>query len=257
MAREITRKRLFFTTKEIWFAPEPYDIDGVAMAFFQGCERKVDTPGFQRKAALTFMIDLSQDLDTIWNKFSGANVHKEIRRAERAGVVILRNERYEEFYRLYTAVRVQKGLSEPISLDIIKKYGTLFVAEYKGQVISARVYVEDAEHIRSWVSGSARFESKDTALVGNAGRLMVWEAIRYAKDKGIRWFDFGGYNAGGMHGEVLDQPNWFKKSFGGEVVTVYEYKKVYSKAYIYARKMYDAVGLRKLLLSIKHVVLRK
>ena len=239
MVLEITRNRYAFRTKEIWFADRPYDIQGLDMVLFQCCKDKVDLPGFIRKESVTFVIDLTQDLDTIWNNISSGNGRKAIRRAKRANVKIKINQEYEKFYDLYKSVRENKRLPGAIRLGDIKKYGTLFTAEYDGKIISGHAYLEDAHNIRSWVTGSARFEkdAHEIALVANAGKSIVWEAIQYAKKKGIRTFDFGGYYAGGMNGERTNMPNWFKQSFGGKVTTTYIYKKDYSKIYIGARNV--------------------
>jgi len=240
MVLEIEKRRYFFKTKEIWFADRPHDVMGVDMVIFQGCKTKVNASGFHRKESATFVIDLTQNLDAIWNNISSGNGRKAIRRAQRAGVKIKMNQRHEEFFRLYKSVREEKELSGLMRLEDIQKYGTLFVAEYEGTVISGHAYLEDQNNIRSWVAGSARFEGdkEHATLVANAGKLIVWEAIQYAKEKGIREFDFGGYRTGAMEDKVLDAPNWFKQSFGGKVDITYIYKKDYSKSYIFLRDLY-------------------
>lgn len=240
MTVDITRRRFLFKTKEFWFAPAPHDVEGADMAFFQAVDVNVDVPGFKRKESPTFVLDITKDLDTLWSGLSSGNGRKAIRRAERAGIVVLRNQGYEEFYRLYREVREHKQLHDPIPLNEIKQYGTLFVARYGGTIVSGHAYLEDDAHMRSWVIGSARFErgACDPAMVGNASKLIVWEAIKYAKEKGIRDFDFGGYNAGGIGKEIFQTPNRFKECFGGEVVMKYSYLKIYSQTYLRARDAY-------------------
>ena len=229
---EIVKRKFIFILKQIWFADCPFDVEGVDSIAFVDCKKEVDVPGFNRKKQLTFIIDLTSDSEKIWKNFSEGNVRKSIRRANRAGVKIKINQNYEEFYRLYETVADAKGLSGLMSLQDIQKYGTLFVAELNNKIISGHAYLEDKDNMVSWAIGSERFNTEEkSSIVANAGKLIIWEAIKYAKNKGIKEFDFGGYNAGGTGKIIFDKPNWFKQSFGGTIVTRYSYIKDYSKLY--------------------------
>jgi len=241
MSLEIDRKRFIFKTKQIWFADYPYDIKGFDRVVFRDCKNKVNIPGFSRREYTTLVIDLTQDLDTIWRNMSSGNCRKPIRRAERAGIKIKMNQNYNEFYTLYNSVRAMKKLSGSINSKDIRRYATLFIAEFNGEIVSGHGYLEDKNNMRSWVIGSKRFEAaeKDITMVANASKLIIWEAIKYAKAKGIKEFDFGGYYAGGEGKEILNTPNWFKQSFGGKVITHYIYQKDYSKIYTFARSLYQ------------------
>jgi lipid II:glycine glycyltransferase (peptidoglycan interpeptide bridge formation enzyme) len=81
------------------------------------------------------------------------------------------------------------------------------------------------------VGASKRLIDSDRAtLIGNANKLLVWEAIKYAKGKGLREFDFGGYQVGDRYLQLVGY-SAFKKSFGGDLVERYEYRKYYLKIY--------------------------
>jgi lipid II:glycine glycyltransferase (peptidoglycan interpeptide bridge formation enzyme) len=68
-------------------------------------------------------------------------------------------------------------------------------------------------------------------LIGNANRLLVWEAIKYAQGKGLKEFDLGDY-AVGDHAQVEKAGfTAFKKGFGGDLIERYFYTKYYSKIY--------------------------
>jgi lipid II:glycine glycyltransferase (peptidoglycan interpeptide bridge formation enzyme) len=98
----------------------------------------------------------------------------------------------------------------------------------------------DENNIRALASGSKRLEaSKEKAtLIGNANKRILWEAIKWAKDNGIKEFDFGGYYTGTEVNSNLGSINKFKDSFGGVATKKYIYQKNYSMLYDITSKMY-------------------
>jgi lipid II:glycine glycyltransferase (peptidoglycan interpeptide bridge formation enzyme) len=239
---EIERKKYIFKTKEIWFSDYPFDVKGHHSVVFRSCKNKVDIKGFMCEEFPTFVIDLTQDLDTIWKNMDIKSCRYGIKRAMRDGVRIKLNQNYEDFYEINKSFREKKGLSlSSEKIEIMKKYGTLFVAEFEGEILGGNLYLEDENNMR-WLLGASKrlnVEKEKTILIGNANRLIIWQAINYAKEKGIKMFDMGGYYGGGKGAEILDTPNLFKRSFGGKLATHYTYKKNYSKLYRFAKIMYQ------------------
>ena len=242
MTLEIEKKRYIFKTKAIWFSDYPFDVEGYDSVTFHACKTKVNMEGFTREEFTTLVIDLTQDLDVIWKNMSKSSCRYAINRAKRDGVKVKLNQNYEEFYEINRSFRENKGLplgSETV--EFMKKYGTLFVAEFDGKILGGQFYLEDKNNIRQLIGASERLEvSKEMAtLIGNANRLIIWEAIKYAKEKGIKEFDFGGYYSGKVKDEQKEGTNIFKQSFGGKLVTHYIYQKDYSRVYKLAKKIYQ------------------
>lgn len=79
MTLEIDSKRYIFTTKIIWFSHYPYDVEGCHSVIFRACKNKISVEEFEREEFTTLVIDLTQDLDTIWRNMSGGNCRKPIR----------------------------------------------------------------------------------------------------------------------------------------------------------------------------------
>jgi hypothetical protein len=238
---EVERRRFGFKLKEIWFAEYPFNVGGCDSVAFHACKQRVDADGFTRQEQTTLTIDLSQDLDAILRNMSKRS-RRGIRDAKRFGVEIVRNQEHEKFRELYLAFRRAMGLSLRDSwggLDFVKRYGTLFVAELDGQMLVGRVYVEDLTHIRALISGSARLnlEKERQSVIAHANRLITWEAILYAKNKGIKEFDLGGYYFGKE--EQMERVNFFKSGFGGKLTPLYEYRKDYSRLFRFASKVYN------------------
>jgi lipid II:glycine glycyltransferase (peptidoglycan interpeptide bridge formation enzyme) len=236
----IEKKILMFDIKEVHFSNDPFDVEDCDFLVFPFCKNKVDANGFTRYEKLTSVIDLHQDLETIQKNFH-RDTRKGIRRAENAGVKILKNEGYEQFYEMNKKFIKKKGLSsifehigaEIASLETMKKKGTLFVAEYTDEIIGGLYFLEDNFNIKSLIGASKRLEQdkERRKIIGYANRLIRWEAIKYAKDKGITEFDLGGIFPGN---KIEDDPvkrgiNKFKLSFGGDILPGYSYEKGYSK----------------------------
>ena len=230
----VDKKILIFRIKEIQFCDYPFEVSNCDSVTFVHCKNKVDAEGFTCVPSFTSIIDLTQDLDTIWRNMSRGNCRKPINRAERAGVKIKLNQNYDEFYETYRSVRKTKALPGfLLSLEDIKRMATLFVAELNGEIISGHGYLEDEGNMISWVIGSKRFEKdkESVTLVGNASKLIIWEAIKYGKEKGIKQLNMGELwpEEEAEKDEAGRNINFFKQSFGGVTVERYSYQKAYSR----------------------------
>jgi len=246
----LDKKILMFNIKEVHFSKNPFDIEGCDFLIFPFCKNKVEAKGFVRYKKLTSIIDLNQDLDTILNKFH-RDTYKGIKRAEKEGVKISMNNGYEQFFDIYQNFTRKKEIDsifggigvETASLDTMKKKGTLFVAEHHGEILGGMLFLEDDANIETLVSASKRFEreKENKAIIGCANRLIRWEAIKYAKEKGLKDFDLGGLfpEDKAEKDPIKKGINSFKLSFGGDVVPGYTYEKGYSKILKLAYYLYN------------------
>lgn len=239
----IDKKMLMFNIKEVHFSEYPFDIEGCDFVTFPFCKNKVEAKGFFCYKKFTSIIDLTKNLDTIWQKFH-TNARRGIKRAERDGVKIRINYGYDQFFHIYKNFLEKKGLKSffeifgvgTIPLDVMKKNGTIFVADYNGEILGGIIFLHDISYIEGWVGATKRLESnkKETnELIGCANRLIFWEAIKYGNEKGMKEFDFGGlFPENKAEKDPIQKGiNSFKLSFGGEVVPGYSYEKVYSNSF--------------------------
>jgi len=231
---EIEYKKLIFGTRQIWFADFPYEVKGTHRVIFRDCKGKTEVPGFTCEQHTTFVIDLDESLEGIWGAMS-STCRYEIRRAEREGLRVEMNQNFEDFIEMEKLFNRAKQLSERGNMNVgfMKRYGTLFTVRLGQEVLGGQFYLEDKNNIRLLSAPSKRLnvDSKKSVLVGMGNRLMTWEAVKYSKAKSIKEFDFGGYYGGGIGGKILDEPNRFKQSFGGDKVERYIYQKDYSVIY--------------------------
>ncbi len=232
-------------------ADHPYDVSGCAAVYFRSCKAKVDAPGFARIAGPVTFLDLTQDLDTIWQGIDRHSCRKRITRAEREGIAVMTNCSYDEFYSINKSFMRHKGIAplsvlDPYPLRNMIRYGTLFTAEHDGEILGGHLYLEDADRLTLWLSASKRLEvgREKAILIGNANRLLHWEAIKYANAKGIEELCLGGL----FQQDLADKDdrkkaiNDFKLSFGGQIATRYSYRRVYSRLYRLGSFFYNKVN---------------
>ena len=224
---EVNYKKGGLRVKEIWFARRPYLIKGANKTVFMECYEKIDLEGFRQDGFDTSIIDLSKDLDSIWKNMKEKSCRYAIKRAQRDGIEIEINKNYREFFKIVNKFLKAMGL-EGLSrnrFEQIKDKGVLFTARQRGEFICGNFYLNDDRNIRLLFSASRRYSTTDKTkitLIGNANKLIHWEAVKYAKEKGLVEYDLGGV--------FLDKQNpaysntEFKLSFGGELVKRYNYK---------------------------------
>jgi len=250
----VERKVSIFKLKQVFFSDRPYDIDDCDVVMFSYCRNRVDVPGFHRQEAYTSVIDLTKNLDEIWKNMDKSSCRYSIRKAERDGVEIVVNKHYDDFYKIYRSFRQKKGLESgligllgmgSLKLEEIKKYGLLFVAKHEDDVLGGHLYLHDDSSIIFWQAATKRLDvGKDKAkLIGNASKLIHWEAIKYAKEMGIEEFDMGGLFPEEDAKKDISKYNinFFKLSFGGKIIKVYHYKKIYSKLYKFGSNLYNII----------------
>jgi len=251
----IGKKILTFNIKDVHFSDYPYDVEGCDALKFHYCRKKVNANGFTRQEEFTSIIDLTQDLETILQNMN-KNTRYCIKRAQGKEIIVRINEDYEQFFQIYKSFIQKKGIKSlfevfgvgTTTLEAMKRYGTLFVAEYDNEILGGNLYLEKQSSIEAWISASKRLEAgkNKRKLIGYANRLLDWEAIKYAKEKGMKEFDHGGLWPEGEAEENRKKKgiNSFKLSFGGEIVTRYSYYKIYSN---YLNIIYYLCNLKGLL----------
>ena len=229
---EYENKKLIFNIKEIWFSDSIYETHGCSALLFKRCPHQLQHDGFTTNEQVTSVIDLTQDLDCLWTNMKKDSCRNSVRRALKTGIKIKQDQNWDEFHEIYKDHLSQKRyLRMPENKSIMMKYGTLFTAEYEGEVIGGHHYIFDQEHIL-YRTGATKIVEKNNprrTLIGNASHLIHWEAIKYAKGKGIKEFDLGGL--------FTDSINAMKESFGGKRVLYHDYWKVYDPLFKVANSL--------------------
>ena len=219
---------LFFKKKWIWFA-DPFDVSDADMVNFFSYN-KTDREGFKRKKGITTVIDLSKSFDDIWINMRKKFIRKQINKGEKNGVIIKQDNNFNEFKKVYFNFRRDKQLAKD-KYKVLKDNGLLFSAYYNKKIIAGGVFIADGQYMRAWALASARFwfdNGKIKEIIGQANRMIIWEAIKYAKEKGHKIFDLGGIKPNSFNQRRRAVAE-FKEGFGGGRKNCFYYHKTYSK----------------------------
>jgi lipid II:glycine glycyltransferase (peptidoglycan interpeptide bridge formation enzyme) len=193
---------------------------------------------FPYKTTGTYVIDLNEDIETLWGKLS-RSTKKKIRQAKKRNVKIeilnIEND-FLDWWGIYiNTVNRKKFISEsppfPKELFENKKLSRLFVAKIDDRIVSGWFILLFENGIISKLSASNREYSRY-----HPGDLLIWKLIEWAKKQGYSYYDMGGalpprYDKNGVlinegHGEG---PSAFKKKFGGDYRDIYKYQIITNK----------------------------
>lgn len=159
----------------------------------------------------TVALDLSDD--DIWMHQISSKNRNMIRKAEKEGVTIVESKDYDTFKRLYD------GTMSDLHAEGFYFFPRSYYDEYKqtfvdnsllcfamlnGHVIAGSMFMFSDDYAHYHLSGRDREYSRYAA-----NNLILWYAIRKAKERGCKWFHFGG----GTTGEEDDSLLKFKKEF--------------------------------------------
>ncbi len=216
-----------FRQKWAWFT-SPQDEAGVDLLNVFSYD-DVSAPGFKKKLGWTSVINLQQDLGVIKSKFRQKFILEQLEKGERKGIVVKQDNNFTGFYPLYKNFRALKKIARD-RYAVLKREGILFSAYHEGEMLAGGIFIGDGASLRAWVLASKRLDNvsgPERELVGQANRLIIWEAIKYAKEHGYQLFDLGGINpdSGDRSEQGLAE---FKEAFGGERVQTFYYTKSYS-----------------------------
>lgn len=192
--------------------------------------------GFDRISYLTTTIDLRQNIDNIWCKIHRQH-KRHIRRAKNEGTRVFVSDNYEEFHRIYTRFMKQKNYADRFGFNIpsskfMRKYGLLFIAENKGEILGGNIYFNNngnvlLAHSAYQKSGNSIENTKQSV---DANCYLQWEAIQYFKNLDGISYDLGGLDSDEINiHHQMPGLNYFKLSFGGDIISHYEYRRFDSR----------------------------
>jgi hypothetical protein len=216
---------LIFKKNWYWFTNPTGKEQGDVVNIFS--YDKTETPGYKRKIGQTSVISLDLSLDLIWEKMRKRFVREQIAKGERNGVKIVVDDAWSKLVPVYKDFRKGKNLAN----DDPRVFRECLVvnAYLDERVIAGGAFIADGTSMRAYVLASGRFsgDGREREIIGQANRMVIWEAMKYAKQQGYKLFDLGGINPEStvQWERTLAE---FKESFGGERKACYYYSKVNS-----------------------------
>lgn len=159
----------------------------------------------------TVALDLTDD--DIWMHQISSKNRNMIRKAEKEGVSIVESDDYETFRKLYDGTMTDLHAEdfyffppkyyEEYKQTFIDK-SMLCLAMLDGKVIAGSMFMFSDDYAHYHLSARDREYSRYAA-----NNLVLWYGIQKAKERGCKWFHFGG----GTTGEDDDSLLKFKKEF--------------------------------------------
>lgn len=193
----------------ILFLKKQMKISFIILADFHFCEGDIKTCKtklFYDNIRGSFFLDLTQSKEQLFRNFK-SGYRTCVRKFEKMGGIIVEDlspDFIEEHHKQLIEVFARKKLSSP---DYRKRMKLLF-EEYPGMVLSIKALDNKQNNIASSYflgAGSMAFFASNASLTGalnyNANQALMWYAISYWKEKGIKTLDFAGRSS-------------YKKNFG-------------------------------------------
>lgn len=218
----IKKKQLLFTLTENWFGYKFKWSDLFLPVCYRGLRESDQQYYFGvKKHTNTVVLSLDEPVDTIYANFSTSLI-RDIKKAKAEGVECILSGDMKTFVEFYNEFAKNK------KLDLLdpKRINEYAVKEWKcsnavinGQILAVHSYLEDKESgiVRLMQSGSLRFDNNyNPSRVAEANKLLHYHDILYFKNRGLKYYDFGGWN---------DLPGLlkFKQSFGGKPINIFNF----------------------------------
>lgn len=139
----------------------------------------------------TLVIDLSDDLDSIWTQQLNAKRRNMIRKAEKSGVEIDLNCDIENFYSIYKDANTRLGLNihkKSLFYDLMNESRNIrfeiISAKLNGEYLANVVIVFDKNYSIYWL-GNSLINARNLGQ----GELLQWTTIKRMKETGCRYYD--------------------------------------------------------------------
>ena len=178
----------------------------------------------------TVALDLSLSLDEIWTQQFSSKNRNMIRKAEKEGVTIVESDDYETFRKLYdgtmTNLNAENYYYFPQSYydeyqASFRDNSILYFAMLDGKVIAGSMFMFSGNYAHYHLSARDREYSKYAA-----NNLILWHGIQKAKERGCKWFHFGG----GTTVDENDSLLIFKQNFSKTKTEFWIGKRVHNQA---------------------------
>lgn len=176
----------------------------------------------------TVALDLTDD--DIWMHQISSKNRNMIRKAEKEGVTIVESNDYETFRELYN------GTMTDLHAEAFYFFPPKYYEEYKkefegesllcfalldGKVIAGSMFMFSDDYAHYHLSARDREYSRYAA-----NNLILWYGIQKAKERGCKWFHFGGGTTGNDGDSLLK----FKKEFSKTLCEFWIGKRVHNQA---------------------------
>jgi len=230
----VRRKKYGIKYYQKWFCDRIDPLDVFKFVAYRQVSRKVRSFCFTEEPFYTIIIDLTSDLEKIFEGFTKETQY-EIRRAERDGIKVRICNEDGKFVEFFNSFARERNLVQTTrdKIDSLSGNKLITEAQLDEQTLVFHLYICDGKIARLLYSATRIDVVVAKSVVGRANRFLHYEDIKYFKEHGYETYDLGGY-AKDTQDLKLQGINTFKESFGGTIVEQYNY---YSPLYKLAMKL--------------------
>lgn len=184
----------------------------------------------------TVWLDLTKSIDDIWMNEVSTQNRNTIRKCEKNQLHVEVTEHYDTFIEIYNETMQKVGAQsfyffEPKYYDHIKasELYVLFEVKQAEKTLAAAIFMGYGQYFHYHLSGSRKEFLK---LAPN--NILLWEAIKYAKQQGYKKMHFGG----GLTDSKEDNLYRFKSRFSKTSADFYIGKRIHNKE-VYQMLIHD------------------
>ena len=169
-------------------------------------------PGF------TYILDLSMHIDEIWKRMSNER-RKNIKKGIKDNLITKKIDDFEVVRSLVlmTYSRQEKKINEfylnKVLFEFANKNNSYAYATYKGDEAIASTFCIYDTKSAYYLMGGYNYKNKHNG----AGAMSIWESIKYAKIKGMKFFDF--------EGSMNQNIERYFRGFGGQLIPYFSVNK--------------------------------
>jgi hypothetical protein len=166
----------------------------------------------------TYLLDLSKSIDDIWTEMS-AERRNDMNKATRDGLIVKRVENFETAKSLVLKTFSRQKLAvkeyylDKILFEFANDVNCFAFTTYKDDNPIAISFCVCDRKTAYYLLGGYDYERKHHG----AGALATWEAIKYAHQLGLKYFDF--------EGSMVPQIERYFRGFGGKLTPYYRINK--------------------------------
>lgn len=175
----------------------------------------------------TVWIDLEKDINEIWMKDISVKNRSTIRKCQKNELEVEVNKDYNTFLEIYNETMHKVGAKDFYFFNeqYYKKLQDnsdyiLLQTKMDGKTLAAAIFIKFRDYFHYHLSGSRR-----EFLKYAPNNILLWEAIKYAKNCGCKKMHFGG----GLTNSTDDTLFRFKKSFSSEFADFYIGKRIHNQ----------------------------
>lgn len=174
----------------------------------------------------TTFIDLNKTIEEIWNDDIISKNRNVIRKAERSGLTVNLDSNLNDFKQVYQITMNKVNASKKYYFneeyfDHLNKVEHICISVNKDNVtIASAIFLKYKDFFHYHLAGSLK-----EYLKYSPNNLLLWSAIKYAKDNKFAKFHFGG----GLTDSLSDNLYKFKKSFCKNTADFYIGKRIHNK----------------------------